>query len=131
MPRRTPPLHKGMTLREVRRILGDNEHDEWGDGSLYTFEHLVWDPVEWLRLASARVWFRDGRSTRWADEVALVADTWGRIKAGDPPTLWAAGRMGEPPREVRDAMVAMLAQRVEVERVARVKAKRAAARRRR
>lgn len=128
MPRTASPLRKGMTLREVEAVLGDNGYDERGDGTYFIFEFLVWDEVEMLRLASADVWFRGGKLTRWDYEVELIADTWKKIKAGDPPTLWAAGRMGEPSKEVTSAMIEMLAQRNHVERQARAKAEREAAR---
>lgn len=128
LPKSPRPLRKGMTLAEVEAILGDNADDERGDGTLFTFETLVFDLAEGIRLASAQVWFRSGRATKWAYEVELVAKTWALIKAGDPPTLWAAGLSPEPTKEAVNAYIVMFNSRALAEDAARMKAERAAAR---
>lgn len=105
------PLRRGLPVSAVTRLLGDNGHDERGDGTYRTYEFLVWDPAEGMRLAVAETWFRDGRLTRWGGEWELVADTWAKIRAGDPATTWAAGRGPEPTPAVRAAMIALILNR--------------------
>ena len=104
-------LRKGMTVEEVEEVLGDNggeDHETGRGGSVWTFEFLVFDPDELMRLAMAVLTFRDGRLTRWEDEVELVAETWALIKAGDAPTLHFAGRTPTADAETQLQYVATL-----------------------
>ena len=88
-------LRKGMTVREVDALLGPNAADEDGGNgrTVRTYEMLVVDEEHprRSRLASADVSFRGGKATSWRYEVALIAETVAKIRAGDRASIRAAG----------------------------------------
>ena len=70
MARKKADLKKGMTLAAVHRLLGPEIGEEFVERG--RVRHRIYERLVPDRLATADVWFRDGKLTMWRGEVEQV-----------------------------------------------------------